>query len=160
MILTVVLLVILCDILTKYLVVQLLVPLSASVTVIPGVLDFTYATNRGAAFSILSDSRWIFMSTSVIFIVFLIILLKKSYIDHPLFNISASFILGGGIGNMIDRIFLGYVVDFIEFTFIDFAIFNIADTAISLGACGVIVYFVFCDKTIFPSKKKGDNNDT
>ena len=117
MIATVILIVILCDILTKYLVVQLLVPLGKSVTVIPGILDFTFVKNRGAAFGMLSDSRWVFMLVSVIFIVVLLFVLKKAFISHKLFNISVAAVLGGGIANMIDRVFVGYVVDFIEFTF-------------------------------------------
>ncbi len=149
MIATVILIVILCDILTKYLVVQLLVPLESSVTVIPGILDFTFVKNKGAAFGMLSDSRWIFMSVSVIFIVVLLFVLKKSFINHKLFNISVAMVLGGGIANMIDRIFVGYVVDFIEFTFVNFAVFNIADTAITLGAFGAAIYFIFFDKTFF-----------
>ncbi len=159
MILTVILIVILCDILTKYLVVQLLVPLESSVTLIPEVLDLTFVKNRGAAFGMLSDNRWIFMSVSVIFIVVLIVVLKKSLITHKLFSISVSMVLGGGIANMIDRVFVGYVVDFIEFTFVDFAVFNIADSAITLGAVGAIVYFIFFDKTLFPFKKQISDKD-
>ena len=160
MILTVVLIVILCDILSKYLVVQLLVPLGTSVTVIPGILDFTFVKNRGAAFGMLSDSRWIFMTVSVIFISVLIYVLNKSLITHKLFNISVSLVLGGGIGNMIDRVFVGYVVDFIEVTFVKFAVFNIADSAITLGAIGALVYFLFIDKTFFSFNKTNSEEDT
>lgn len=154
MILTVILFVILADILTKYLVVQLLVPLERSVVVIPRVLDFTFVKNTGAAFGILSDYRWVFMTISVIFIVVLSIVLVKSNIKNKLFNISVAMILGGGIANMIDRIFLGYVVDFIEFTFVDFAVFNVADSCITVGAVLALVYFVFFDKENFTSSKK------
>lgn len=158
MISTVVLFVILCDILSKYLVVQLLVPLERSITVIPYVIDFTYVMNRGAAFGMFSESRWVFMSASVIFIAVLIYVLKTVKIDNKLFNISVALILGGGIGNMIDRVFLGYVVDFIEFTFMDFAVFNIADSAISIGSVCLAVYFIFFDKTFF-SKSPEVNDD-
>ncbi len=155
MILTVILFVILADILTKYLVVQLLVPLERSITVIPYVLDFTFVKNTGAAFGILSDSRWVFMTVSVIFIVVLSVVLVKLKIKNKLFNISVAMILGGGIANMIDRIFIGYVVDFIEFTFVDFAVFNVADSCITVGAILAVIYFIFFDKEIFsPSKKE------
>ena len=155
MILTVVLIVILCDILSKYLVVQLLAPHGQAVTLIPGVLDFDYVTNKGAAFGMLSDHRWIFMSASVVFIACLVYVLKKSSNEHILYKVSLVMILGGGIGNMIDRIFLGYVVDFIEFTFVDFATFNIADSAITVGMVCLVVYFVFFDKTFFKRSGKG-----
>lgn len=154
MILTVVLFVILADILTKYLVVQLLVPLERSIVVIPHILDFTFVKNTGAAFGILSDSRWIFMTVSVIFIVVLSVVLVKLKIKNKLFNVSVAMILGGGIANMIDRVFLGYVVDFIEFTFVDFAVFNVADSFITIGAILAVVYFIFFDKEIFSSSQK------
>jgi signal peptidase II len=114
--------------------------------------------NRGAAFGMFSESRWVFMSASVIFIAVLIYVLKTVKIDNKLFNISVALILGGGIGNMIDRVFLGYVVDFIEFTFMDFAVFNIADSAISIGSVCLAVYFIFFDKTFF-SKSPEVNDD-
>ena len=107
----------------------------------------------------LSESRWIFMSASVVFIVLLIYVLKKIHVDNKLFQISVAMLLGGGIGNMIDRIFVGYVVDFIEFTFVDFAVFNIADTAITIGAVCLGIYFAFFDKTFFPKKEKEVNDD-
>ena len=160
MIATVVLLVVLCDILSKYLVVQLLVPLERSVTVIPYVLDFTFVKNKGAAFGMLSDSRWIFMSVSVVFIFVLIYILKQSYSDSKLYIISLSMILGGGIGNMIDRVFIGYVVDFIEITFVDFAVFNIADSCITVGAILFAVYLIFFDKTFFSKEQKGGSDGT
>ncbi len=159
MITTVVLLVILFDVLSKYLVVQLLLPLERSVTVIPGILDFTYVENRGAAFGMLSNSRWIFMTVSVVFIFVLIYVLKQKYSANALYTVSLCLFLGGGIGNMIDRIFLGYVVDFIEFTFVDFAVFNIADSAISVGAVLFVVYLIFFDMVFFPRKQRKDRDN-
>lgn len=160
MIATVVLLSVLCDIVSKYLVVQLLVPLGRSVTIIPGVLDFTFVKNYGAAFGMMSNSRWIFMSVSVVFIFVLIYVLKQSYSKSKLYNVSLAMLLGGGIGNMIDRIFVGYVVDFIEVTFVDFAVFNIADSCITIGAALFAVYLVFFDDAFFVKKENGGTNGT
>lgn len=159
MITTVVLLVVLCDVLSKYLVVQLLLPLERSVTVIPGILDFTYVENRGAAFGMLSNSRWIFMTVSVVFIFVLIYVLKQRYSTNTLYTVSLCLFLGGGIGNMIDRVFLGYVVDFFEFTFVDFAVFNVADSAISIGAVLFVVYLIFFDTVFFPRKQGKDKDN-
>ncbi|MBQ9975977.1 MAG: signal peptidase II [Clostridia bacterium] len=156
---TVVLLVVLCDVLSKYLVVQLLLPLERSVTVIPGILDFTYVENRGAAFGMLSNSRWIFMTVSVVFIFVLIYVLKQKYSSNTLYTVSLCLFLGGGIGNMIDRVFLGYVVDFVEFTFVDFAVFNVADSAISIGAVLFVVYLIFFDTVFFPRKQGKDKDN-
>lgn len=160
MITTVVLLAILCDIVSKYLVVHLLVPLERSVTVIPHVLDFTFVKNYGAAFGMLSNSRWIFMSVSVVFIFCLVYILKQRFSASKLYNISLAMILGGGIANMIDRIFVGYVVDFIEVTFVDFAVFNIADSCISVGAVLFSVYLIFFDDAFFVKKENGASNDS
>ena len=138
--------VVLLDIVSKYLTLQLLVPLGREVVVIPKVLNFCYVENTGAAFGILKDHRWIFMTLSVLLIAILIVVLKTSKIDHILFKVSISMILGGGIGNMIDRIFVGHVVDFIKAAFIDFPVFNIADSAVVLGTAALAVYFIFFDK--------------
>ena len=146
--------VILADIFSKYLVVQLLRPIGMSVSVIPHVLDFTYVENRGIAFGLLADSRWIFMLVSATLLAVIICVIKFSKIDHKLFLSSMSLIFGGGIANMLDRIFIGYVVDFIEITFVDFAVFNVADSCVVVGACLLAVYLVFFDETF--SKKRAD----
>ncbi len=137
---------VLLDIVTKYLVVRLLVPLKNSVTVIPHVLSFTYVENRGAAWGMFADSRWIFMLLSAFLIVFLICFIKFSKIRHPLFTVAASLVLGGGIGNMIDRVFIGSVVDFIKADFVDFPVFNIADSCVVVGVVLMAVYIIFFDK--------------
>lgn len=142
-VLTVILSVIALDLLSKYLTLQLLVPAGGEVTVIPYILNFCYVENTGAAFGMLKNHRWVFMTLSVVLIVALLLYLKYSGIKHSLFLVSVSLIVGGGIGNMIDRIFVGYVVDFIKVTFVDFAVFNIADSAIVIGAILLVVYFLF-----------------
>ena len=106
----------------------------SSFVLIDGVLQLTYHENRGAAFGILSDARWVFLSVSTVAIVAILfyIFYKK---DMPtLWLVSLSMIASGGIGNMIDRIALGYVVDFIDFCLINFAIFNVADSFVTVGA--------------------------
>ena len=142
-VLTVILGAIALDLLSKYLTLQLLVPAGGEVTVIPYILNFCYVENTGAAFGMLKNHRWIFMTLSVLLIIGLLFYLKCSGIKHKLFLISLSLIIGGGIGNMIDRVFVGYVVDFIKVTFIDFPVFNIADSAVVVGAVLLVVYFCF-----------------
>lgn len=150
--------VVLLDIVSKYLVVQLLLPLQREVVVIPHVLNFSYVENKGAAFGILADSRWLFMLASAVLLIGLILLIRFSKINHPLFLISTSMILGGGIGNMIDRIFVGYVVDFLKATFIDFPVFNVADCAVVIGTVLFAVYFIFFDKALTSEKTDGKQN--
>ncbi|MBQ8357021.1 MAG: signal peptidase II [Clostridia bacterium] len=105
------------------------------ITVIPGVLNFTYVENRGMAFGLLSEHRWVFMVLSVIGILLVGFYLYR-YVKSTLGRVSLALIIGGGIGNMIDRISLGFVVDFIDFCLFDFWVwvFNIADAAVCVGA--------------------------
>ena len=105
------------------------------VTVIPGILDFTYVENRGMAFGLLADHRWVFLVFSVVGMTLVGLYLWK-YGKTTLVRVALSMIIGGGIGNMIDRTVLGFVVDFIDFCAFDFWVwvFNIADAAVCVGA--------------------------
>jgi signal peptidase II len=96
----------------------------------------------------LSDQRWVFMVVSAISMVIIVWLLYKEYKRHPLLNVALSMVLGGGIGNMIDRIRLGYVVDFFHVDFVDFAIFNVADSFITVGAILLVIYVIFFDAKV------------
>ena len=107
-------------------------------------LDFV--KNYGAAFNIFSGSRIFLSLISIIFSILLIylILRKKTLNQFELF--SYSFILGGTIGNGIDRILKGFVIDFINLNIINFPVFNIADVAINIG-------FVFLLFNIFKNNR-------
>ena len=101
-----------------------------------------YLKNYGAAFNIFSGSR-IFLSTvSIIFSFVLIYIILKNNINKTIELLSYSFILGGTMGNGLDRILKGYVVDFINLNFINFAVFNIADVSINIGFI-LIIYNLF-----------------
>ncbi len=121
------------DQLTKWLAVTLLQG-NPSVPIIPGALQLTYLENPGAAFGILQNNRWVFLiiSTLGILAVFGYLLIKRP--KSKWLCLALSFIVGGGIGNMIDRIALEYVIDFIDFCLINFAIFNVADSFVCVGA--------------------------
>ena len=106
------------------------------------VLHFTYTENTGMAFGMLKDHRWVFMVFSTVAIVALAIYLFRFRPESRWLQVSLAFIIGGGIGNMIDRIILGYVIDFIDFTLINFAIFNVADSFVCIGAGMMIGYLV------------------
>ena len=108
------------------------------------VLHFTYARNEGAAFGMLSDQRWVFMTFSTVAIVGLLIYLFAFRPKSRYVQITLAMIVGGGIGNMIDRLALGYVIDFIDFTLIDFAIFNVADSFVCVGAF-MLMGYLFAD---------------
>jgi signal peptidase II len=101
------------------------------------------AHNTGAAFSFLSDAgglqRWLFSIIAIIASVWIIWLLRKHQ-SQKLFCFALAFILGGALGNLIDRIAYGYVVDFLDFYwgYYHFAAFNLADSAITCGAALLI----------------------
>ena len=97
-----------------------------------------FVKNYGAAFNLLNGNRIFLSIVSIIITVILIylILIKKNIINLDL--ISYSFILGGTVGNGIDRITKGYVIDFINLNFISFPVFNIADISINIGLIFII----------------------
>ena len=96
------------------------------------------------AFGMLKDHRWVFMVFSTIAIVALIVYLFRFRPESRWMQVSMAMIIGGGIGNMIDRVLLGYVVDFIDFTLINFAVFNVADSFVCIGA-GIMILCLVLD---------------
>ena len=125
-----------------------------TIPVIEDVFSFTYIHNYGAAWGMFSNHRWVFIILTAVALVIMPILLYKYRKVHFLFNFSLSLIIGGAIGNMIDRIGLGYVVDFLQATFIDFPVFNVADVCVVCGAIMMFIYIIFFDKTLFADKPK------
>ena len=127
------------DQLTKLLAVTYLMPVD-SVRLISGVLNLTYVENPGAAFGMLKDHRWVFMVVSTVAILAMgVYLFTKRLEKNPLSDIALSMIISGGIGNMLDRLYLGYVVDFIDVSpLFSFAVFNGADSFVCVGA-GLLV---------------------
>ena len=103
-------------------------------------LDFV--KNYGAAFNIFSGSRIFLSLISIIFSILLIYLILRKYNLNALDLYSYSFILGGTIGNGMDRILKGYVIDFINLNIINFPVFNIADISINIGFI-LLLYNIF-----------------
>ena len=137
--------------------------LHQSISVIPKTFNITYIQNRGAAFGMLANHRWVFMIISSVAIIGMCVYLFRFCSESMLFKIGLALIISGGIGNMIDRIFLGYVVDMIEATFIEtlfdwsFAIFNVADSFVCVGA-GIVILCLILD-IIKESKKEVSQNE-
>ena len=125
---------------------------------IRGVLHLTYVENRGAAFGMLSDDRWVFLTVSTVTILVIGVLLYFGHIDGVAYGVALSMILSGGIGNMIDRVALGYVVDFIDFRLINFAVFNGADSFICVGA-GLMIVLLLRDIIRESREKKASDGD-
>ena len=134
-------LIVFVDQLTKYLTVFYLKPVD-TVPLIQNVLHLTYVENRGAAFGMLSENRWVFMTVSIVAILLLAVYLIWKKPKDKWVCLSLSFIIGGGIGNMIDRVALGSVVDMIDFRLIHFAVFNVADSFVCVGAGILMVWLI------------------
>ncbi|MBE6536707.1 MAG: signal peptidase II [Ruminococcaceae bacterium] len=131
------------DQLTKWLSAKFLSKV-VTVPIIKNVIHLTYVENRGAAFGMFKDHRWVFMITSTVMIVGLLIYLYLGFAENKLYEISIAMIISGGIGNMIDRIALKYVIDFIDFRLINFAVFNGADSFVCVGA-GLLIFALLRD---------------
>ena len=134
------------DQITKYYTVLYLKPIDTQ-PLWEGVLHLTYVENTGAAFGMMKDSRWIFMVTSTVAILGILgYMIYRTYVKKAplpwLEALSLSLIVGGGIGNMIDRTVLGYVVDMIDFRLINFAVFNVADSFVCVGAGLMVLYLI------------------
>ena len=101
-----------------------------------------FVKNYGAAFNIFSGSRIFLSLISILFSILLIYLILKKNTVNSVDLYSYSFILGGTIGNGIDRIFRGFVIDFINLNIINFPVFNIADISINIGFI-ILIYRMF-----------------
>lgn len=136
--------IILFDQLTKWAIVTYM-SLGESITVIENFLYITSHRNRGAAWGILQGQMWFFYVVTVIVVIILITYIQKLPKNQRLMGYALGLMLGGAIGNFIDRIFRKEVVDFIN-TYIltyDFPIFNIADSALVVGVGLVLVLTLF-----------------
>ncbi len=120
------------DQLFKYLIVQNLAD-SGSVSVIENILSFTYIENRGIAFGMFQGKLWLFSAVTIVLIGVFIWLIASRRFSGKLFCTSAALLIGGGIGNLIDRIFRGFVVDYLSLSFFS-PVCNFADYCITAGA--------------------------
>ena len=122
------------------------IPYGGNVKLIPGVLRLTYVRNTGAAFSMLSGARWLFLVLVLVFFALLAVMIRKRILSRPVELWALAAISGGAIGNAIDRAASGEVTDMIEPLFMHFAVFNVADIFITCGAVFLVVYLLFFDR--------------
>ena len=108
--------------------------------IIKDILPISYTRNTGAGFGLFQDSAVLLIWVSIIVVGIIFYLYDRIPVKEKLVQLSTGLILGGTIGNLVDRIRLGYVVDFIDLNI--WPSFNIADAAITIGAIGLIIYFL------------------
>jgi len=104
-----------------------------SIPLIADVFHLTSNRNMGAAFGILQNQRWLFIIITIAVVVGIVFSLIRIGKKQPRASLALSLVLGGAVGNFIDRATTGQVVDFLDFTLIHFPIFNVADMAITIG---------------------------
>lgn len=143
---------------TKWLIVKNF-QLGESVEVIENFLYITSHRNKGAAWGILQGQMWFFYIITVIVIIGIIYYMQKAAKGKPLLGVSLGFMLGGAIGNFIDRVIHKEVVDFIN-TYIfgyDFPVFNIADSALVIGVAMLMIQMLLEERALKKEKSHGEN---
>ena len=122
--------------------------LGESAPFLPGLMQLTRLHNTGAAWSSFSGMTTLLIAVTVVLIVLVLWLLIKRIVRHPLGVTACLLILGGGLGNMIDRVARGYVVDMFDLQLFTYPIFNLADCFVVIGAIlGGIYYLFLYEKT-------------
>ena len=137
------LIILIADQLFKFLVLKQ-IPFKFSIQVIPNIFSLSHIRNYGAAFGVLQNSSQLLLWFSII-VVGVILYIYDKIPDEIFPQILTGLILGGTLGNLIDRIRLGYVVDFLNFQI--WPAFNVADMAITIGVIGLIIYLIRSEVT-------------
>ena len=148
--------IVLADQLIKFFVLNELKPIG-TVKVIDGVFNLTYVENRGVAFGIFQDMRWVFVAVTCILLFLIIFYMFKKRPKGKLFYICAGMIIGGGVGNLIDRLVHGYVVDYLAVSFFP-PVCNFADYCITIGVFILVIYVIFFSD-LLSSKEKYEEED-
>ncbi len=155
------------DQLTKWLAVKFVKPAGSIPIVKFGDtewINFTYCENTGMSFSLLEGQRFILISIPIVLIILVEWYIFSGRATDKRMIFALACLAGGGLGNLIDRIFLGYVVDFIDFRIINFAIFNFADICAVLGGIAVAIMVIAFDakeekaKKLEKAEKKDENS--
>ena len=140
------------DQIVKYLVTAN-IPAGGHVPLIPYLVELTYVTNTGAAFSIFSEHTWALALVSLVMSLVLALALWKNLFRHPFGKLALTLLLAGAVGNLIDRAFRGFVVDMFNVLFMRFAVFNVADICVVAGGIAAGVYYMFLMDKLEPREE-------
>lgn len=144
------------DQIIKLLVLNYLQPIG-SFPLIDGFIQLSYVQNKGAAFGSFSDKTELLAIFTLVVIIVGILALMFKKIKFGVEYVCVVFLISGGIGNLIDRIYRGFVIDYIEPLFIDFAVFNFADILVTCSAIVLIVWMIY--DIYRDSKKEKDSKN-
>lgn len=127
---------------------------------LPGVVELFYIQNTGGGFSILTNhTQLLTILTAAVMAVIAFLLVKKVF-PHPLAMWTLTLILGGGLGNLADRVRLGYVVDMFNFQFMNYPVFNVADILVVCGTIGFAAYYLLLHDKITEKETSDDGTDS
>ena len=111
--------------------------------VLPGIVELRYILNDGMAFSMLAGKQGILIGVTSLMLIGVLVWLLRGQMP-PLERVAWTLVLGGGIGNLIDRVLNGVVVDYINVLFMNFAVFNFADICVCCGV-GLLILSILLD---------------
>ena len=131
--------------------------LGESTPFIPAIMQLTRVHNYGAAWSSLSGKTVLLIAVTAVTMIAVAVLLIRRVVRHPLGVAACLLILGGGIGNIIDRIRLGYVVDMFDLLLFSYPVFNLADCFVVVGAILGAVYYLWIYEKFDARKKSNDS---
>ena len=122
---------------------------------IPGLFNFTFCKNTGAAWSTFEGQNWLFILVFSLMTAAVIWEFATKKLGFTTFERwCVLFIWAGGLGNIIDRVWRGYVVDMINLEFMEFPVFNVADCFICCGCVLLMIHLVFFNKSFWKEEKK------
>ncbi|MDE7242510.1 MAG: signal peptidase II [Oscillospiraceae bacterium] len=126
-----------------------------SAPLLPGVVELFYIRNTGGGFSILTGHTWLLTGLTSVLMAGIAALLVRKVFPHPLAMWTLTLVLGGGLGNLLDRVRLGYVVDMFNFQFMSYPVFNVADMLVVCGTVGFAAYYLLLhDKAVKTEPEK------
>jgi signal peptidase II len=117
--------------------------LGQSAPLIPGVVELLRVHNYGAAWSSFSGMRWVLVGVTGALMVVLAVMLIRGVVRHPLGRVALTLIIAGGLGNLVDRVWMGYVVDMFNLQFMTYPVFNVADICVVVGVVLLLLYYLF-----------------
>lgn len=148
------------DLVTKSVFASILEYGKDTIVLIPGLFEFVYVENDGAAYGMLGGHTWFLVVLTILFIIGFIVYFIVSKDKYIWFTLGVAFIISGAIGNLVDRLMFNFVRDFINIGFFNF-IFNFADLFITVGViCFIVNTIIQTLREIKEKKEKEKSNET